>query len=36
VKLAEVAERKNREELTEQDKAKTLKWMVVGRKGEKR
>jgi hypothetical protein len=35
-KLAEEAERKNREELTEQDEAKNLKWMVVGRKGEKR
>jgi len=35
-KLAETAERKNREELTEEDVAKNLKWQAVGRKGEKR
>lgn len=34
--LKEVVERKNREELSEQDKAKNLQWMVIGRKGEKR
>jgi outer membrane murein-binding lipoprotein Lpp len=35
-KLAETAERKNREELTEDDMAKNLRWQAVGRKGEKR
>jgi hypothetical protein len=35
-KLAEVAEKKNREELTAEDVSKNLKWMAVGRKGEKR
>jgi len=35
-RLEEVAERKNREELTQEDVAKNLKWMAVGRKGEKR
>jgi uncharacterized membrane protein len=33
--LAE-ADRRNQEELTEQDKAKNLSWKVVGRKGQKR
>jgi hypothetical protein len=35
-KLQETVERKNREELTEDDVSKNLKWMAVGRKGEKR
>ena len=35
-KLHEDVEKKNREELTEQDVAKNLKWMAVGQKGEKR
>jgi len=35
-RLVEVAEKKNREELTQEDMSKNLKWMAVGRKGEKR
>jgi hypothetical protein len=35
-KLQETVERKSREELTEDDVSKNLKWMAVGRKGEKR
>jgi len=35
-RLNQEVERKNREELTEEDMAKNLKWMAVGRKGEKR
>ncbi len=34
--LKEQMERKNREELTEEDRSKNLQWMVIGRKGEKR
>lgn len=34
--LKEEMERKNREELTEDDRAKNLQWMAIGRKGEKR
>jgi hypothetical protein len=34
-KLAEVAEKKNREELTAEDVSNNLKWTAVGRKGEK-
>jgi hypothetical protein len=30
------AERRNREEITQEDKAKNLEWMVVGTKGERR
>ncbi len=36
IKLEEEVERKNKEELSEQDRSKNLKWMVVGRRGEKR
>jgi hypothetical protein len=36
MRLATVVEKKNREELTEQDKAKNLKWAVIGQRGEKR
>jgi hypothetical protein len=36
IKLTEEANRLNREELTEQDKAKNLKWAVIGPRGEKR
>ncbi len=36
IKLTEEANRMNREELTEQDKAKNLKWVVIGPRGEKR
>jgi hypothetical protein len=36
IKLTEEANRMNREELTEQDKAKNLKWAVIGPRGEKR
>jgi hypothetical protein len=35
-KLQEEVERKNREELSEEDLSKNLKWQAVGRKGEKR
>jgi hypothetical protein len=35
-KMNEEVDRKNKEELSEQDRAKNLKWMAVGRKGEKR
>jgi hypothetical protein len=35
-KLNEEVDRKNKEELTEDDRSKNLKWMAVGRKGEKR
>jgi hypothetical protein len=31
--LAEIAEMKNREDLTEEDMAKNLKWQAVGWKG---
>jgi hypothetical protein len=34
--LNEEVDRKNREELSEEDRSKNLKWMAVGRKGEKR
>ena len=34
--LNEEVNRKNREELSEEDRSKNLRWMVVGRKGEKR
>jgi hypothetical protein len=36
IKLTEEANRLNREELTDQDKAKNLKWAVIGPRGEKR
>jgi hypothetical protein len=36
IRLAEEVKRKNREELTEQDKAKNLVWAVIGQRGEKR
>jgi hypothetical protein len=36
IKLTEEANRMNREELTDQDKAKNLKWVVIGPRGEKR
>ena len=36
IKLTEEANRMNREELTDQDKAKNLKWAVIGPRGEKR
>ena len=36
IKLTEEANRKNREELTEEDQAKNLKWIVIGQRGEKR
>jgi hypothetical protein len=36
IKLTEEVNRLNREELTEQDKAKNLKWAVIGPRGEKR
>jgi hypothetical protein len=36
IKLSEEANRKNREELSEQDKAKNLKWIVIGQRGQKR
>ena len=36
IKLKEEANRMNREELTDQDKAKNLRWVVVGQRGEKR
>jgi hypothetical protein len=35
-KLNEKVEQKNREELTQEDLAKNLKWVAVGQKGEKR
>jgi hypothetical protein len=35
-RLNQEVERKNREELTQEDISKNLKWMAVGRKGEKR
>jgi len=35
-KLNEEVARKNKEELTEDDRSKNLRWMAVGRKGEKR
>ncbi len=31
-----MADKKNREDLTEQDRAKNLKWAVIGQRGEKR
>jgi hypothetical protein len=34
--LNEEVNRKNREEFSEEDRSKNLRWMVVGRKGEKR
>jgi hypothetical protein len=34
--LKEQMEQKNRKELTEDDRAKNLQWMAIGRKGEKR
>jgi hypothetical protein len=34
--LTKEADRKNRDELTAEDRSKNLKWMAVGRKGEKR
>jgi hypothetical protein len=36
LKLNEEADRKNREELTQEDRSKNLKWIVVGQRGEKR
>ncbi len=36
VKLAAIVEKKNKKELTEQDKAKNFKWTVVGQRGGKR
>jgi len=35
-KLLEKVEQKNREDLTDEDRSKNLKWMAVGKKGEKR
>jgi hypothetical protein len=34
--LAEEVKRKNRDELTDQDVAKNLKWALIGQRGEKR
>ena len=36
IRLKEEADRMNREELNDQDKAKNLKWAVIGPRGEKR
>jgi hypothetical protein len=36
MRLATVVDKKNKEELTEQDRAKNLKWAVIGQRGEKR
>jgi hypothetical protein len=36
IRLAEEVKRKNRDELTEQDVAKNLKWALIGQRGEKR
>jgi hypothetical protein len=31
-----IVEKRNKEDLTEQDKAKNLKWAIIGQRGEKR
>ncbi len=36
IELKEEADRKNRDKLTDEDRSKNLKWMVVGQRGEKR